>query len=729
MIRTLDFSHEKELTIDELIRRIQVYHTTAPIDLIKKAYTFAEKAHTEQKRSSGEAYIVHPLNVAATLVKLRMDIPSIVSALLHDVMEDCDVGIAEIEQEFNKEIGQIVLGLTNIARIQFRSKEEGQAENFRKLVLAMAKDIRVIIVKLADRLHNMRTLEYVSKVKQTLKAQETLDVYVPLAGRLGIHTLKAELEDLCLRYLKPEVYYRLAEKVAKKKSERERYIEKVKSLIQEHFKQYSIEGDVTGRSKHFYSIYRKMQNREVDFDDIHDLLAFRIIVQNITECYKCLGVLHSAFTPIPGRFKDYIAIPKANNYQSLHTTVIGPDAERIEMQIRTYEMHEVAEKGVAAHWMYKEGTTDPSKLEWVQRLLEFNQDIASSAEFFDTVKGDLDLGEVYVFTPNGDVKALSFGSTVLDFAYAVHSEVGNHCVGVKVNGKIVPLKHKLKSGDTVEVLTNKTQVPSKDWLKIAQTSRARTKIKQWLLQVERDKDHETGQEILEKALKIFSTSMKALEKKGDLRKVYEEYHLKDMEELYVQVGSGKILLKDFFKLIPHLNSEIEGQQKEELKEIDSYGERLKLQSRKSAGKDNAIFVDGAGDIMTRMAKCCNPIPGDPIIGFITKGRGITVHTINCKKKDITGDSTRQIEVLWNPDFSFKHPVNIRVVSHDRPGILAQISKQINGIGVNIRSAIARSLSDKKGSFIFEVEVKDYSELLKTISTVEALEDVISVSRI
>jgi guanosine-3',5'-bis(diphosphate) 3'-pyrophosphohydrolase len=433
----IDFSHEANLTIDELVKRAEVLLPEMDMTILRKCYEFAEKMHSGVKRSSGEPYIIHPLNVAATLIKLKMDLDSIMAGLLHDTVEDCDVAPEDIAKMFGQSVAQIVVGCTKISKIKFKTKEESQAENFRKMVVAMAQDLRVIIVKLSDRMHNMRTLQYMTKEKQQAKAQETLDIYVPLASRLGINSVKADLEDLCLRYIHPDIYYRLAEKIAMKKRERESYIEETLNLIDEKMLEYSVTGEVTGRPKHFFSIYKKMQQRGVDFEQIQDLLAFRILVNNITECYKCLGIIHSAFTPVPGRFKDYIAIPKVNNYQSLHTTVIGPKAERIEIQIRTFEMHEVAERGVAAHWKYKErNKTEPGgKLKWVEELMEFNQNVQNSSEFMDVVKNDLDVGGVFIFTPTGDVKELRYGATPLDFAYAVHTEVGNKLLARKLTEK------------------------------------------------------------------------------------------------------------------------------------------------------------------------------------------------------------------------------------------------------------------------------------------------------
>ncbi len=707
----IDFSHEANLTIDDLVKR-----------------EFAEKMHLPQKRSSGEPYIIHPLNVAATLIKLKMDLDSIMAGLLHDTVEDCDVAPEEIAKLFGQSVAQIVVGCTKISKIKFKTKEESQAENFRKMVVAMAQDLRVIIVKLSDRMHNMRTLQYVSKEKQMNKAQETLDIYVPLASRLGINSVKADLEDLCLRYLHPDVYYRLAEKIAMKKRERESYITETLNLVEEKMMEYSVQGEVTGRPKHFYSIFKKMQQRGVDFEQIQDLLAFRILVNNITECYKVLGIIHSAFTPVPGRFKDYIAIPKVNNYQSLHTTVIGPKAERIEIQIRTFEMHEVAERGVAAHWKYKERNKgeEGNKLKWVEELMEFNQNVQSSSEFMDVVKNDLDVGGVFIFTPTGDVKELRYGATPLDFAYAVHTEVGNKAVGAKVNGKMVPLRYRLKSGDTVEILTSKTQTPSKDWLKICKTSRAITKIKQYLQKIERDEHRDQGEEILEKALKKFETSVKALDKKGDFKNILEKLHYKTLEEVFVNIGSGSLPLREVLIDIPSITF-TETDVVEVQEEDESYSKKVAKTARKSTSNDNAVIVDGLDDIVVKMGRCCNPIPGDPISGVITRGRGITVHTNGCTRiADI--EKGRNVHVEWNKYYTFAHPVNIKVTTHDKPGILSKISKSINNAGINIRSAIARSMPDQKGNFIFEIEVKDYSELLKTISSIEQMEEVISVNR-
>ena len=729
MFQQLNFSHERDLNLDELCRRVKVYYPDADFVKLRKAYFFAERSHKGQMRSSGEEYIIHPINVAGILIKLRMDMESIIAGLLHDTVEDCGVLPEEIEKEFSLEIAQIVVGLTKISRIKFKTQEESQAENFRKMVVAMAKDLRVIIVKIADRMHNMITLQYVSKEKQKKIAQDTLDIYIPLASRLGINSVKIELEDLCLKFLHSDIYYNLVEKVTMNKKEKESYIRDTISSLEDKFLEYGVRSDLKGRPKHFYSIYKKMIGRGVEFEQIHDLLAFRIIVNNITECYKTLGIIHSSFIPIPGRFKDYIAIPKVNNYQSLHTIVIGPEAERIEIQIRTHDMNEVAERGIAAHWKYKEGhAVNSKKLAWVQELLEFNQNVESSSEFMAHVKNDLDISGEFVFTPNGDVFELRCGSTPLDFAYAVHTEVGHKCVGAKVNGKMVPLKHTLQSGDTVEILTSKNQTPSKDWIGIVKSSKAKSRIKAWLLRTERDRNIGIGKESLSKSLRTFGTSSKNIIKNNLFEKPMEVLGLESLDDLYVNLGSGKFSMNKVIELIPGLK-EKKNKQKKTREGIDhTLSSKIAKTAKKKSNKENAVIVNGISDLVVRIGKCCGPIPGDEIIGYITRGRGVTIHRNDCSRYDIL-DMDRRVFVEWNDEFSFNYPVTIRIITYDRPGILSLITKSINNINVNIRSAIAKSLHGKKGSFVFEIEVSDYSELLKTINGIEAISEVISVSRV
>ena len=724
-MQQLDFSHERDLNVDILLKRVQSYYPDADFVMLRKAYQLAESAHAGQKRISGEPYIIHPLNVAAILTKLRMDTDTIIAGILHDSVEDCDVTPQDIEEKVNPIVAQLVVGLTKISKIKFKTREEHQVENFRKMVVAMAKDIRVIIIKLADRMHNMRTLQYVDEEKQKRIAEETLSIYVPLASRLGIHSVKSELEDLCLRFSKPEIYYRLAEKITMKKGERESYIRETIELIQEKLLEFGVKAEVRGRPKNFYSIYKKMKSRGVDFEQIQDLLAFRITMGNITECYKTLGIIHSSFKPVPGHFKDYIAIPKANNYQSLHTRVIGPKGNRIEIQIRTSEMDEVAETGVAAHWKYKEGIMgNKQKLDWVQELLDISEQFRNQGHFLDALKHDLDVGGVFIFTPQGDVRELKYGSTPLDFAYAIHTEVGHHCVGAKVNGKMVPLKYKLKSGDTVEILTSKAQTPSKDWLTLAKSSKAKAKIKQWLLKVERDYNQEAGEKVLEKAFRVYNTSLNKVIKEGLLQKVLKHFSYLSYEELYIHVGSRKRSIKEIIHAIPELAPE---SQEEKIEELDKFSNKLTSSALKISSKDNAVIVDGMDDLMVRMAKCCNPIPGDMITGYLTRGRGITVHRTDCLRMEHS-ESSRLIKAQWNKEYFFKHPVAIKVMTNDRQGVLSTISTAINHTGINIRSAIVTSLPDSKGSFVFEIEVKDDSELLKAISAIEGVSEVISVSR-
>ena len=730
MYNPIDFAHEKDIGLDDLILRMKAYYTEADFDLLKKAYHFSTKAHKGQKRSSGEDYIIHPINVAATLIKLKMDMNSIISGLLHDVLEDCDISPKTLEKEFGREVTQIVFGLTKISKIKFKTIADSQAENFRKMIVAMAKDIRVIVVKMADRMHNMRTLQYVSEERQRKVAQETLDIYIPLAGRLGINSVKENLEDLCLRFLHADIYYRLTEKMSARKKNSDDYIKKVVDLIQEKLREYSVKANCFGHPKHFYSIYRKMVNREIGIEQVQDLLNFVIISNNITECYKILGIIHSNYIPIPGRFKDYIAIPKVNGYQSLHTTVIGPQAERIEIQIRTYEMNEIAEIGIAAHCKYNEEIIGKNvRPSWMEDLLEVDKNVTNSSEFMDVVKSDLDVGGVFVFSPNGDVRELCYNATPIDFAYSVHTEVGNHCVGAKVNNRMVPLRHILKSGDTVEILTSENQTPSKDWLTIVKTPRARTRIRQWLLRTEKMRKREIGRNVLEKAFQLFGTSLKKIQESGEMKYAMEKFNASSEEDIFLFVGSEKYSTRDIIRAIPTLRKhKLPDNNDSKIKEINSYSKKLQRNIYQKANKQNAIIVNSTADPVIKLAKCCAPIPGDPIIGYITKEKNAIVHTKTCIKggSEITN---KTLEVEWNPESRRKHSVNIRVVTEDQPGILSLVSKNIAGMNVNIKSVIARSRPDKKGAITFEIEVQNNVELLKVISSIETLEEIISVSRV
>ncbi|MBI4925821.1 MAG: bifunctional (p)ppGpp synthetase/guanosine-3',5'-bis(diphosphate) 3'-pyrophosphohydrolase [Bdellovibrio sp.] len=712
---------------------ITSYYPDAKIELVKKAYSFAEKAHRGQLRSSGEPYMIHPVDVAQTLADLKLDIASIVTGLLHDTVEDTHATLEEIEKEFGHEITELVDGVTKLSKMAFKTSEEKQAENFRKMIVAMAKDIRVILVKLADRLNNMRTLEHLPPHKQQAIAQETLDIYTPISNRLGMSWIKTELEDLCLRFLHPDVYYKLAQKIARTKKEREKHIEQITELTQEKLKEYDVQATIAGRAKHFYSIYKKMERRKTEFEQVFDIVAFRILVDNITECYKALGVIHATYKPIPGRFKDYIAMPKTNGYQSLHTTVVGPYGDRVEIQIRTHEMNQTAERGIAAHWKYKEGKFDArskENVDWVNRLLEWQKDLDDPNEFLETVKIDLFAEDVFVFTPKGEVKQLSFGATPLDFAYAIHTDVGHKCVGAKVNGKIVPLKHRLKSGDTIEIITSSSQTPSKDWLKIVKSSRAKAKIRAYIKQQERERALALGEEILDKALKLYGHSINKLEKSGELLKLAQNLKYKTSEELFVSIGYGKIVTEKIIPLIVTKEA-LEQKLKSAKAEDESFLKKIFTSAKKRSETRNAITVADLDDILIRFGHCCNPLPGDSIIGFITRGRGVTVHTASCAKAH-DNDPERKVDVQWNLGDKhniFKRHIKIRVLSVDEPGLLALMSQTITGCGVNISSANIRTTKDKKAISLFDVEVTDISQLNKVTSTLEGKKGIITVERV
>jgi guanosine-3',5'-bis(diphosphate) 3'-pyrophosphohydrolase len=723
----------KDATLQSICDTIASYYPEAKLDIVKKAYKFADDAHKGQQRSSGDPYMIHPAGVAQSLADLRLDLPSIVTGLLHDTVEDTHATLEEIEREFGKDIAELVDGVTKLSQMTFKTSEEKQAENFRKMILAMAKDIRVILVKLTDRLNNMRTLEHLNGPKQKIIAQETLDIYAPIANRLGIGWLKMELEDLCLKYLHPDAYSKLAQRVAKNKRDRDKYIEDVTEIISDRLKEYDIQATIEGRAKHFYSMYKKMERDSIDFEQIHDVIAFRLLVDNITECYKSLGVIHATYKPVPGRFKDYIAMPKANGYQSLHTTVIGPNGERVEIQIRTHDMHQVAEGGIAAHWKYKEGKFDSrsrENMDWVHRLLEWNKDLSDPNEFLETVKIDLFAEDVFVFTPKGEVRQLSHGSTPLDFAYAVHTDVGNKCVGAKVNGKIVPLRHRLKSGDTIEIITSPTQSPSKDWLKIVKSSRAKAKIRAVIKAQERGRALELGKEMLDKALRGYGLTLAKVEKSGDLKKLIDKRGHRTADELFIFIGYGRL---DTDHIIPDFVPKEAMERKLVSAKADdqSFLKKVFTAAKKRSDSRNAIIVENLDDVLIRFGRCCHPLPGDSIIGFITRGRGVTVHTGTCTKA-LDNDQERRVEVQWNRSNdkgTAKRHVKIRVLSSDEPGLLALMSQTISACGVNITSANIRTTKDKKAIALFDVEVGDLSQLQKVTSALESKRGVITVERV
>ena len=714
------------LRFNDILERLTSYNPHADMDLLRKAYVFSAKVHLGQVRLSGEPYLNHPLEVAGILTQLKLDVASLATGLLHDTVEDTLTTLEEIRKNFGEEIAQLVGGLTKISQIPVRSFEEGQAENFRKMILAMVKDIRVILVKLADRLHNMRTLKYHSAEKRVEIAQETLDIYAPLAHRLGIDWIKSELEDLAFQYLYPDIYEEIQRKIAKKEKERSRYIDEVNRTLMKKLYENHIEGEITGRLKQIYSIYLKMKGQNIDFDQVFDITAFRVIVNTIKECYDVLGIIHSLCKPIPGKFKDYIGLSKENMYQSLHTSVIGPYGERIEIQIRTHEMHKIAEEGIAAHWKYKEGKVfeevDDKRFTWLRQLLEWQRDLTDNAEFIESVKVDLFPHEVYVFTPKGAVKQFPIGATPVDFAYSIHSDIGNHCSGAKVNGKIVPLRYELKSGDTVEIMTLPNQKPSKDWLKFVKTSRAKTKIRQWFTNEESEKSITLGKEILEKELRKYNLQQVKLIKSGDLAKVANEFSFQGVDDLIAAVGYGKVTANQIIgKILPKERLEQKREEQEE-------GRLKHLLKKITRSPKDALLIKGIDNVMVRYAGCCNPLPGDKVVGFITRGRGVTIHTADCQNA-MDDDPNRKVEVEWDSKKEYSYPVRIRIYSEDKKGLLAEISASISSNEANITNAKLDTTEDKKAVSIFEMEIHDLNHLKKVIKGLEKIKGVNRVERL
>ncbi len=715
----------KELKINDLVEKIHSYYPAADAGLIRKAYDFSAKVHQGQKRLSGEPYLIHPMAVADIIADLKLDVPSVVGGLLHDTVEDTLTTLDELKTTFGREVAALVDGVTKLSRANFSSREEKQAENFRKMLFAMGKDVRVLLIKLADRVHNMRTLDHLPVEKQILTAQETLDIYAPLSHRLGIAWIKSELEDLALKHLHPEIYYQLKRNVAKKKTDREKYIDEVISVISKKLEAEGIDAEVTGRPKHFYSIYQKMESQNLLYDQIYDLVAFRVLVDTPRECYESLGVIHSQWRPVPGRFKDYIALPKPNLYQSLHTSVIGPYGERIEIQIRTHEMHRVAEEGVAAHWRYKEGedyqVSDIQRFAWLRQLLEWQENLHDPQEFFHSLKEDLFTTEMVVFTPKGDLLNFPKGSTVIDFAYRIHSEVGQHCSGARVNGQLVSLKYILRSGDTVEIITTPQQVPSRDWLKLVKTPRAKSKIRNWLKSQQLERSVALGREILESDLHRFQMDYAALRSEGRMQSLPKELGLKDEEALLAALGYGRITPGQVLtKLLPAEKLEAGH------KKAEGALERLfRLASGKK--KNFGIRVKGSDDVLVRFALCCHPLPGEHIVGFITRGRGVTVHTVGCSTI-LESDPHRKIEVSWEENGQAPRPVKIEVTCVDQPGLLAAISAAITSAQANIARAQIRTFSDQRALNTFEVMIKNSQHLKEVLQNISKVRGVYKVVR-
>lgn len=720
--------------MDQFERKVEQIYGEDSLDKIRKAYSFAEHAHEGQYRSSGDPFIVHPLEVGFILIDLGLDVDTIAAGLLHDVVEDTGVEIEKLKEIFGSEIAKLVDGVTKLGKIAYKTKEEQQAENLRKMFLAMAKDIRVIIIKLADRLHNLRTLEYVDEDKQREKAYETLEIYAPLAHRLGIFKIKWELEDISLRYIDPKGYYDLVEKVAIKRREREAYINEVIETLKHRMKETNIEGEIEGRPKHFYSIYRKMYMQHKNFEQIYDLLAIRVIVNTVKDCYGVLGIAHTLWKPIPGRFKDYIAVPKANMYQSLHTTVIGPRGEPFEIQIRTWEMHRTAEYGIAAHWKYKEGrksSTDlDQKLAWLRQLLEWQSDLKDAREFMETLKIDLFTDEVFVFTPKGDVVDLPKGAIPLDFAYAIHSAVGNRCVGAKVNGKIVPLDYELKTGDIVEILTSSSSNhgPSRDWLKIVKTTQAKNKIKQWFKKERREENILKGKEMLEREAKKQGYTLSQILKTEWVETIWRKYGFHSLDDMYSAIGYGGITTNQVLLRLIDEYKKTNKLEQQELQDI-TIKEGQKPQKEKKS-TDKGVEVKGIDNVMIRFSKCCNPLPGDDIIGYITRGRGVSIHRTDCiNLKDPSIEKHRLIEVNWTDEYKADYNAEIQIIAHDRQGILADITKTISEMKIDVTAVNARTTRKKQVVINLTLEIKNIEQLDKVMEQFKKMPDVMDVFRV
>ncbi len=709
-----------QLSVDALAKQIRSYASEVDVSLLTKAYEFADKAHTGQQRQSGEPYLRHPLAVAKILTELKLDVPSVVAGLLHDVVEDTDYTPENIKTEFGETIGSLVEGVTKIGKIVFKNTQEKQAENFRKMIISMSTDIRVLLIKLADRLHNMRTLDALREEKQERIATETLEIYAPLANRLGIGWVKAELEDLCLRALKPDIYQNLTKKVKSGSGSRKRYIKSVLDIVKKTLKENQFKCEVYGRSKHLFGIYRKMERQGIPFEEVYDLMAVRIITDTKMNCYAILGLMHSLWRPLPGRFKDYIAIPKSNLYQSLHTTVVGPEGKHVEFQIRTEEMHKIAEDGIASHWVYKDGgqinPKDERVFAWLRQLLEWQRDLPDTRQFMTSVKTDLFTNVVFVFTPKGDLKELMNGSTPIDFAYAVHTEIGDHCVGAKINGVITPLRKPIRNGDTVEIITSPTQTPSKDWLKFVKTSKAKAKIKHFIGLEERAQSLALGRKILEREARKEKLSPTEVMKSKEILLAGKEQGITTIGDLLIAIGYGKISAQHVLRpLLPQSKMQ------------EGITEKI---IRKTGIGNNGVKVRGIGDILINLSKCCNPVPGEEIIGFITRGRGLSIHTINCPNIDeLDCDKERLVAVDWDKKHAQSHAIDISVLTLDRPGLLAAVTTAISETGANIKHAEISTTEDQKGNFNLVVDIENIKHLEKVLKKIESLNGVLQARRV
>ena len=742
-VKTMHDFTSPEVLYKELINSVLKYHPSTDISMIEKAYKLASEAHQGENTQSGEPYIIHPLCVAIILADLELDKETIVAGLLHDAVEDTWMTYEEVEKEFGSEVALLVDGVTKLGQLSYSAdKVEVQAENLRKMFLAMAKDIRVILIKLADRLHNMRTLQYMRPEKQQEKARETMDIYAPIAMRLGISKIKVELDDLSLKYLKPDVYYDLVHKVALRKSEREQFVGAIVKEVKKHMDDANIKAQVDGRVKHFFSIYKKMVNQDKTIDQIYDLFAVRILVDTVKDCYAALGVIHEMYKPIPGRFKDYIAMPKPNMYQSLHTTLIGPNGQPFEIQIRTYEMHRTAEYGIAAHWKYKEssdgkapvGKSEEEKLNWLRQILEWQRDMSDNKEFMSLLKNDLDLfaDSVYCFTPQGDVKTLPSGSTPVDFAYSVHSAVGNKMVGARVNGKLVPIEYEIKNGDRIEIITSQnSQGPSRDWLKLVKSTQAKNKINQWFKKELKEDNILKGKEMLAQYARAKGFKIANYTKTQYLEAVLRKYGFRDWDSVLAAIGHGGLKEGQVFnKLVEAYDKENKKNLTDEqvLEAASETQEKLHIAKSKSG-----IVVKGIHDVAVRFSKCCNPIPGDEIVGFVTRGRGITIHRTDCVNvlNMSETDRTRLIEAEWQqPDTKEKekYMAEIQVYANNRTGLLVDLSKIFTERKIDLRSINSRTSKQEKATISMSFEIGSKEELRSLIEKIRQVESVIDVER-
>ena len=719
--------------VDILLQKIKENCTNVDLDIVNKAFNLAYEAHKEQKRESGEPYIIHPIDVAVILAELGMDTSTIVAGLLHDVIEDTDYTYDDIKNIFSEEVANLVSGVTKITKMEYKSKEEQQADNFRKMLLAMASDIRVIIIKLADRLHNMRTLKYMPKEKQKRISKETLDIYAPLAHRLGISKVKWELEDLCFRYLHEEEYYDLVHQISEKRVERETYIAQIIKDLYSKLEEAEIDSDIDGRPKHFYSIYRKMVTKNKSIEQIFDLTAIRILVNSVKDCYEVLGIVHTIYKPIPGRFKDYIAMPKPNMYQSLHTTVIGPQGKTFEIQIRTFEMHKTAEYGIAAHWKYKEGDTSDTKgksfenkLVWLRDMLEWQKETSDAEEFMEGFKINLFTDEIFLFTPKGVVIDLPNGATPIDFAYRIHTEIGNKCIGAKVNGKIVPLDYKLKTGQIVEILTsNSSKGPNMDWLSIAKSNQAKSKIKAWFKKAKKEENINKGKEVFEKELKKQSVHYVDIAKGESYDKFIKRYNINCMDDLYALVGLGAIVASSFIAKLKEENLSKDEKDKNLNKAIE---ENISKNEKKKKYTSYGVTVKGENNLMVRFAKCCNPVPGDDILGYITKGRGVSIHRKDCGNLNnlIKEDPQKVVDVSWGTSNGVAYMAEIQVKTEDKSGILSDVMNILMDSKLPLNALNAKSAKGNLAYINIKIKidtVEQLKELMKKIKRVPGVLDV------